>query len=125
MSLDELLALRSEIDTLLPTVSLKDFNAQEEVLLQYHRIKALQAEVAVDQDTPTNQKAQVANTVARLLSDIIGMRNELYNTEQCRLMEAALAKALRGQTEDFRTAFFEAYKKTAEEMANVGPGPIP
>lgn len=121
MNIAELLALRGEIDALLPSTNLKDFNAQEEVMLQYQRIKALQLEVSQDNNTPTNQKAQVANTLAKLLNDIVGMRNELYNTEQARLMEAALAKALRGQPEEFQAAFFAVYQKTAEEMANAGP----
>lgn len=115
----ELLQLRDEIDGLLPPMSLKSLNVEQEVIMQFHRLKALQTEVANEDGVPTNQRAQVANSVAKVLNEIVRIRNELYNGEQCRLMEAALAKALRSQPEAFQSAFFEAYGKTLEQMATV------
>lgn len=115
----ELLALRDEIDALLPPLSLKTLNAEQELLLQYLRVKELQTEVAGDDGTPTNQKAQVANSVANTLREITRLRNEIYNGEQFRLMEAALARALRSLPAETQQVFYTAYKKAAEDMATV------
>lgn len=119
MNLDELMALRDEIDAKLPKLTLKDINVEQEVLLQYNRSKLLQSEVAQAADIPANQRVSVANGVARLLNDIVKMQGEVYNAEQFRLMEAALAKALKSMPEDAQRAFYDAYQKTAEEMASA------
>lgn len=123
MDLLELLALRDEIDAKLPKTTLKDVNVEQEVLLQYIRVKELQSHVAQDRSVPTNQRAQVSNTVAKCLSEIVRMRSEVYNTEQFRLMEAALAKALKTLPEAAQTVFYGAYQKIAEEMADVTSTP--
>lgn len=118
LSISELIALRADIDARLPATSLKDFDVEEQTLLHYHSLRELQKEIADDDKIPTNQKAQVANSISASLREITKMRTEIYNAEQFRRMEAALAKALRGTTAEFQKSFFELYGKTAEEMAN-------
>lgn len=113
----ELLQLRDEIDEKLPALALKDFNLEEELLLQYRKAKALQTLVMDDNGTPTNQKAQVANSISKLLADITRMRNEIYNGEQARLLEAAVAKSLSLMTKEAQAKFFEVYQRNAEELA--------
>jgi hypothetical protein len=117
MDVSELLALRDKIDAKLPSTSLKDINVEQEVLLQYYRVKDLQEKAADAPDVPTNQRAQVANSVANTLKEIVKMREKVYNAEQFRKMEAALAKVLRTQPKEVQDAFFAAYEKSATEMA--------
>lgn len=124
MEIGELLALRDKIDAKLPSTSLRDIDVEQEVLLQYYRVKALQDKTATADDVPTNQRAQVANTVANTLKEIVKMRSEVYNTEQFRKMEAALAKALRTMPEEAQNVFYETYEKVAQEMADAGTQPI-
>jgi hypothetical protein len=125
MDLATLLQLRSDIDKRLPATNLRDFNVEEATLIHYHTLQSLQGDIQGDDSVPANQRAQVANSISAALRDIIKMRNEIYNAEQFRRMEAALAKALRGVAPELREAFFAIYGKTAEEMANVGPSSTP
>lgn len=122
MSLRELLHLRDQIDTLLPATDLKSLNLVQLTLLDYYKARELLVEIQNDTMTPVNQKAQVMNTVRNTLAEITRMRNEVYNGEQFRMMEAALAKALKKLPKEAQDMFFEAYGKLAEDMAVVGEG---
>lgn len=119
LSLAELYALRDEIDVKLPPTNLRDLNMEQELVMQYHRTKALQEETNQADDVPTNQRAQVANTVANTLQRVVDMQGKVYNAEQFRKMEAALARALRTLPIEAQNVFFEAYEKTIEEMASA------
>lgn len=121
LNVSELLSLRDEIDVLLPPISLKSFNLVEQVLINFHKARELLGEVQNDESIPTNQKAQVLNTVASSLKEISKMRNEVYGQEQNRLMEAALNKALKLLPKEAQDVFFEAYRKIPDEMAVALP----
>lgn len=121
MNMSELLALRDQIDSFLPSTSIKDFDLERELIHQFYKAKELQTNAATDVGTPTNQRAQVANTVAKLLSDLISLQTQIYNAEQFRRMEAALGKTLKAMPKETQEAFFGLYEKTAQEMADAGP----
>jgi hypothetical protein len=123
LGIDQLLQLRDDIDARLPATNLRDFNLEQATLLHYLSLRELQKGVNTADDVPTNQKAQVANSISAALKEITKMRNEIYNAEQFRLMEGALAKALKDMPADFVERFFALYGKKAEEMANAGPDP--
>lgn len=114
----EILRLRDECNALLPPTSIKDLDMAKELAEQFHRVKILQQEAAEDDDTPTNQRAQVANTVASTLKALVNLQAEAYNVEQFRKMEAALVRALRTLPKPQQDEFFKAYGKAAEEMAS-------
>lgn len=119
MNLDDLLALRDEIDAKLPKTSIKDIDLEKELVLQYMRGKELQATIAQDEGVPANQRAQIANSVRTSLNELVKLQQAIYGAEQGRRMEAALAKALRTLPEEAQHVFFDAYQKTAEQMATV------
>lgn len=123
MGLEELLALRDEIDAKLPRTAVKDLNLEEELVLQYTRGKLLQAEVAQDEGVPANQRAQIANSVRASLAELVKLQQALYGAEQGRRMEAALAKALRTLPEEAQQVFYDAYQRAAHEMATVDEEP--
>ena len=129
LTTSELLALRDQIDMLLPKTSIKDFNLEQELILQFYAVKELMSEIATDDGTPTNQKAQVMNTAKGLLADLTKLQGTIYNAEQFRLMESALAKALKSVDKVAQDAFFHNYGKAAEDMAgsrtdDAGQNPI-
>lgn len=119
MTLTEKLALRDQIDTLLPRTSLKDFNLEKELILQFLQAKELQNNAKSLDGVPMNQRAQLANSLKGLLSDITRLQHAIYNAEQYRLMEAALAKALKSLPKEAQEVFFKLYCKTAEDMASA------
>jgi hypothetical protein len=124
LEIGELLDLRSKIDAKLPPLTIKDLNLEEELMLQFIRAKDLQSNIAKASDIPTNQKAQVANSVRATLSEIVKMQSELYSAEQFKRMEACLAKVLKTLPTEAQNAFFEAYGRAANELAGV-PEPEP
>jgi hypothetical protein len=120
LSLTELLALRAEIDELLPARQLSDLNLEEEVLLQFQQTKALYTRVAEDKNTPANQKAQVANSCTTILDQLIKMQRRLYAAERVKAMESALIKSLRELGEERVSArFFEIYERALEQLSAV------
>lgn len=119
MSQVEILRLRDECNALLPPTSIKDLDMAKELAEQFHRVKILQQEASEDTDTPTNQRAQVANTVASTLKALVNLQAEAYNVEQFRKMEAALVRVLRTLPKPQQDEFFQAYGRAAEEMAHA------
>lgn len=119
MDLEELLALRDEVAAKLPVSALKDIDLEQELVLQFQRNKRLQTEVAQADDVPTNQRAQVSNSVRSGLMELIKLQQAVYNAEQCRKMEAALAKALRTLPEEAQRVFYDAYQREADKLATV------
>ena len=61
MSVEELRELRDEIDRRLPEDSLDSLNLEKELVGQYRKTKDLMDSVLHDDETPANQRAQVAN----------------------------------------------------------------
>lgn len=120
MSVEELLALRAEIDARLPARGLSDMNLEGELVRQYYQVKALQAEVLVDYETPANQKAQVSNAVAGTLQQLVKMQTDLKRDEQLKLIEIALLEAIEDLPQDKKDGFFVRYEKIAERVGAMG-----
>lgn len=115
MSQRDLLALYQEIFGLLKGVTLADMDVPKELMIQYRAITKIQAEVA-GEEIPTNQKAQVANTCAKLLEGIAKAQGEIYNGQQYKLMERALVKVVKAWPVEEQDKFFAIYAKTLEEV---------
>lgn len=116
MNLHELLALRAEIDTYLPSQNLQDVNLEGELLTQYHQTRALLASIIQDELTPANQKAQVINTCSSILSEITRTQTSLYNAERLKVMEQAVINALKSAPTEVSDLFFANYER---ELATV------
>jgi len=76
MSLQSLLELRARIDEALPATALKDLDLEQELVIQYQTLKALQKRVLDDDEVPANQRAQVANSVGATLQNLGKMPTE-------------------------------------------------
>lgn len=96
MSQTDLRRLQSDVEKLLPSDSLSDMDMPKELMRQYHRVKLLQDDVMIDNDTPVNQKAQVAGQVASTLQQLTKMQTEFYNSERFRNIENLMIKFLKG-----------------------------
>lgn len=106
---DELMALRQKIDGQLQ-IDINKLNLTDELGLQYRFGMNLLATISGDDDdTPTNQKAQVMNSVNATLKEIIKQTEVVYGAERLKRFEAAMLKVLRGLPEDSRRVFFDLY----------------
>ena len=104
-----LIDLRSQLDSHL-TLKLSDINLAEELALQFKQAKALYNNIAEDEETAANQKAQVLNTVTSIIATITKAQAELYNAERLKKLEIAVLKALKTLPLPEQEAFFELYK---------------
>ena len=111
----ELLELLKRVKTLLPAVKLKDLDLEEELVLHFLNLKELMNEVLYDEDTPANQKAQIANSCAGLLQQMTKSQSVIYSAERVKRMEVALLKALHGLPQDMLEDFITRYEKTYSE----------
>ena len=112
----ELRALREVIDRKLPDNSLDELNLEKELVSQYHKTKLLMDEVLHDDDTPANQRAQVANSVVSTLAQLVKLQEDLRRDETLKLMETCLMDKLKSMPSDFKDAFFEDYEARARKV---------
>lgn len=110
MDVDELLALRDEIDARLPATKLSEVNLAEELVLQFQKVRSLQSKV-LDSNTSAQQKAAVANACASALAQLVKMQTELYNAERMKMVEQVLIQVMRDQPEAIQLAFFDKYER--------------
>jgi len=106
----QLLALRAEIDELLPAVALSDLDLERELVLQYRTVKAMQATILVDEDVQANQKAQVAGQCASTLAQLTKMQTDFYTAERLKAIETALIRLLKSWPKELTLKFFEEYE---------------
>lgn len=113
---DQLLALRTDIDGLLPVKHLKDLNLQQELVLQLLSIQRLQNDAIADEDVPSNQKAQVAGHVASALATLGKLQVEVYNSERLKKIEAVLIEVLKTLPTEAQEAFLTGYEAAVGAM---------
>jgi hypothetical protein len=111
MSLDQLLKLRAEIDGRLPASSLKDIDLEHELVVQFITVKNLQSSVIDDKDVQANQKAQVANSCASTLQQLVKMQTEFYTAERFKEIENHLIASLRDLPPEASEQFLDAYER--------------
>lgn len=111
LPVDELIRMYDEIKQHLPPTKLSDLNLEEEVLLQFHAMRALQGTVMSDDEVPVNQRAQVANGVANILEKLGDMQSALYSSERFKDIENVLIRSLNLLPEAASAEFLTEYEK--------------
>lgn len=111
LTVPELVACMDEIRSHLPPLSLKDINLEEEMLLQYHSLRALQNDVLEDEKIALNQRAQVANSVAAALGKLADLQTDVYTQERHKRIEGIMIKLLSKLPEDVAQTFLVEYEK--------------
>lgn len=114
-NVEGLLNLRAEIDRLLPSTKLKEMDLEKELVLQYHKVVALQTRVLEDDRTPANQLAQVSNAVAGTLQQLVTMQAKFHTSERLKEIEGRLIKALNKVPKQYLEEFFEWYESEEVE----------
>lgn len=113
-NVEELLNLRAEIDRLLPSTKLKEMDLEKELVLQYHKVVALQTRVLGDDRTPANQLAQVSNAVAGTLQQLVTMQAKFHTSERFKKMESLMIHYMKKLPLDVAEAFLDEYEKLEE-----------
>jgi len=111
LTVQELVQFRDEITRTLPPLSLKEMNLEEEMLLQFHSLRALQNQVLDDDDLPLNQRAQVANACASTLAQLLSLQEKVYTQERFKRIENLLIRNLTKLPEEQAAAFLDDYEK--------------
>ena len=109
-TLQDLLALRSEVEKRLPSGSIRDIDLTKEVVLQFRAVQELQGRVVLDPEVAANQKAQVANSTSAILAQLTKLQTELYTVERLKRIEMALIEALNELPEADQRRFFTVYE---------------
>ncbi len=118
LDIEGLIELQAQIEKALPPTRLEDIDLGRALALQFHRSQALLAKVlSADSGTPANQKAQVANTCASTLKQLIDMQQGLYNSEKVKVLESALIKTLKTLPKEAQEVFIAHYESTYGEMS--------
>lgn len=113
-NVEELLNLRAEIDRLLPSTKLKEMDLEKELVLQYHKVVALQTRVLGDDRTPANQLAQVSNAVAGTLQQLVTMQAKFHTSERFKKMESLMIHYMKKLPLDVAEAFLDEYEELEE-----------
>lgn len=112
MPTETLLRFLDEIRATLPSTNLVDMNMEEELILQYQAVRSLQNSIFDDEGVPANQKAQVANSVASVLSSLADLQNKTYTSERFKRIETLLIRHLSKLPEETAAVFLEDYEQT-------------
>ncbi len=95
----------------LPPHKLEDIDLTQELVLQFMRVKQLQVDTLADQSVAANQKAQVANSVATILSQLTRLQTELHNSERFKLVEGLMIRYFKKLPADVVAAFIDEYEQ--------------
>ena len=107
MSQAELLALHTKIEAKLEGIDFASVNLVRETMIQFQKAKVLQ-ESAADKRSgvPVNQRAQVQNSIAAILTNLTKMQNALYSSESHKRIQAAVIKIVRTLPKEQQDHFF-------------------
>lgn len=106
----ELAEVRFRIEELQP-LNLEKLDLNAELALQFRQAKLLLVEAQKAQDVPTNQKAQIFNTIRAQLADIVKQQESVWSMERLKTFETAFLKAANAMTDEARDLFFDLYSK--------------
>jgi hypothetical protein len=115
MDVGQLLDLRQRIEALLPARKLADIDLEQEIVLQYLAAQALMQKTSIAVDIPANQKAQVQNSCASILDQLLKMQTRIYSAERMKAIEQVLIKVLKTLPEEAQRQFFHDYERMKVE----------
>lgn len=116
MPLDQLLALRNQVEQRLPAKGLKDLDLTRELVLQVLALQALQAKVLEANDVPVNQIAQVANSLSAGLTTLVRLQSDVMSSERFKRVEAVVIDLINSLPSELKSA---AYGRYAEAVGGI------
>ena len=111
LTVPELVKFRDEITAVLPPLSIKEMDLEQQMLLQFHSLRALQNQVLEDEQIPLNQRTQLANAGASSLAQLLAYQEKVYTQERFKRIENLLIKNLNKLPQEQAEAFLLDYEK--------------
>jgi hypothetical protein len=111
LNIPQLLILRAKIEERMPASSLKDLNLEQELVYQYVQVKNILADLQENSLGTAANLAQLSNSIASALAQLVRLQGELYNSERFKGIEQLLVKMLREWPAKNINKFFEAYEE--------------
>ena len=108
---EEFRKLARAVDRRRPTRSFSELDLEHELIEQYDVVRGLQTEVIRDDDTPANQRAQVANAVASTLQQLVKMQSDFYTAERFKRIEGMMIKAIQRLPKEAAEEFIREYEE--------------
>ncbi len=86
-----------------------------ELVTQLNKVKKLQDDVLDDDETPANQRAQVAGQVASVMQQLIKLQGEFYTPDRFRKIENMMILYMKKLPLADARAFIDEYERLGEE----------
>lgn len=110
LTLQQLLSLRNEVEKRLPVKNLREISLERELILQHQASLELQNRCMQDPEIPANQLAQVSNSTAAVLQQLIKLQETVHTTERLKRIENKLIEALNTLPSEVQEAFLLVYE---------------
>lgn len=115
MNQADLLTLHAKVESKLVGIRLSEVNLEKETLIQFQRAKQLQEDASTTTDVPMNQRAQVQNSLANLLTSLAKMQMDLHDSESIKRWKAALVRVVKELPKEQHAKFFDLIDHAAAE----------
>lgn len=111
LTLQQLLTLRNEVEKRLPVKNLREISLERELILQHQASLELQNRCMQSSEIPANQLAQVSNSTAAVLQQLIRLQETVHTTERLKRIENKLIEALNTLPAETQEAFLLVYEE--------------
>lgn len=119
---EQLLEMRGYIDQRLEIRHIGAMDLGYEIMVQLRTLKHLQHKALTEKGVPVNQQAQAANTVSKMLQDLVKSRSKLYDAERIKKIEEFTIEAMKDAPAAAKDHFFvtlERYLATLPTLATL------
>jgi hydroxypyruvate isomerase len=99
----------------LPPVDLATLDLNQELADNLTAARQLRLDITHD-DTPVNQKAQVMNTITTILTNLVKLQTDLYNSQRQKELEGVLIQTMQQMPEEVQEIFFNLYTKNTDGL---------
>lgn len=110
-SIESLEAIQRTLAEILPSKTLLDVNLEHELLNLLRTGQQLMTTVLSDVDVPANQKAQVINSLASTIDQLVKLQNSVHDSERVKRLEYVFIKTLKSLPTEVAESALQAYQR--------------
>jgi len=109
-------AIQRKLAEILPSKTLLDVNLEHELLNLLRTGQQLMTAVLSDTDVPANQKAQVVNSLASTIDQLVRLQNSVYDSERVKRLEYVFTRTLKSLPTEVAEITLQTYKREWEKQ---------
>lgn len=110
-SIESLEAIQRTLAEILPSKTLLDVNLEHELLNLLRTGQQLMHTVLSDLDVPANQKAQVINSLASTIDQLVKLQNSVHDSERVKRLEHVFTKTLKSLPTEVAESALQVYQR--------------